>query len=137
MTCLDRPTQLLSILGLVVEGILFGLFTACMMLDQASVVTSKMTHIDRLKGGEDGSGNSLAGVIEVFGASKLGLTVTRFRPDWLSPFAKACFPGSLQDQIMGFCRPCMGGKKSNHNNSNKNGEMELSGKMVRSVVEIV
>jgi hypothetical protein len=132
MTCLDRPTQLLTILGLVVEGILFGLFTACMMLDQASVVTSKMTHIDRLKGGEDDSGNSLAGVIEVFGASAMGLTATRFRPDWLSPFAKACFPGSLQNQIMGFCRPCMGG-----NSNNNNGETELSGKMVRSVVEIV
>jgi hypothetical protein len=132
MTCLDRPTQLLSILGLAVEGILFGLFTACMMLDQASVVTSKMTHIDRLKGGEDSSGNSLAGVIEVFGASTLGLTVTRFRPDWLSPFAKACFPGSLQDQIMGFCRPCMGG-----NGNNTIDETELSGKMARSVVEIV
>ena len=45
LTCLDQPTQLLQILGLIVEAILFGLFTCCMMVDQAGVVTTKMTHI--------------------------------------------------------------------------------------------
>lgn len=142
VTCLDKPTQLLSILGLVVEAILFGLFTSCMMIDQASVVNSKMTHIDRLKGdGEDDPVSSLAGVIEVFGLNARRGNDPRFRPDWLSPFAKVCFPSSLQDEIMGFCRPC--GIHMNHNNSmeseltprssNSNG----GGPMVRSVAEIV
>ena len=139
MTCLDRPTQLVQILGLIVEAILFGLFTSCMMIDQAGVVRSKMTHIDRLKGEGDGIGAaSLAGVVEVFGlaSNKRSLDGSRFRPDWLSPFSKICFPPSLQDEIMGFCTPCIGG--------NRAGETELSSplrpgnsQMVRSVAEIV
>mmetsp|Transcript_61745 Transcript_61745/g.93218 ORF Transcript_61745/g.93218 Transcript_61745/m.93218 type:complete len:303 (-) Transcript_61745:56-964(-) len=140
LTCLDRPTQLLQILGLIVEAILFGLFTSCMMIDQAGVVTTKMTHIDRLKGGDDDSGTSLAGVIEVFGLNnnKRGADSQKFRPDWLSPFAKACFPAKIQDEIMGFCKPCLGGSRM--------GETELaspqslrqgSAPMVRSVAEIV
>lgn len=135
MTCLDRPTQLLTMLGLVVEAILFGLFTSCMMIDQSSVVTSKMTHIDRLKG-EDDTASSLAGVVEVFGLHTRWGNDHRFRPDWLSPFAKVCFPSSLHDEIMGFCRPCL-------NVVNNNKETELSSPsgssplMVRSVAEIV
>lgn len=135
MTCVDRPTQLINVLGLVVEGILFGLFTACMMIDQSGVVTSKMTHIDRLKGdGEDISGTSLAGVIEVFGASKVGATATKFRPDWLSPFANVCFPSSLHDEIMGFCRPCARATGIAH--GNEDGDPS-GGRVVRGAVEIV
>lgn len=102
-TCLDRPSQLLAILGLLVEAILFGMFTACMMLDQASVVRSKVTHIDRFKGAD--VGGTLAGVIEVFGVGRRGVD-SRFRPDWLSPFVRVCFPSSVTDEVMGFCRPC-------------------------------
>lgn len=102
--CLDKPSHLLTILGLLIEAILFGMFTACMMFDQASVVNSKMTHIDRLKGSN--IGGSLAGIIEVFGVGSRGVDYTRFRPDWLSPFARVCFPSSLRDEVMGFCRPC-------------------------------
>lgn len=107
-----------------------------MMIDQAGVVRSKMTHIDRLKGEDDGSaGSALSGVIEVFGLNTYKTPdSSRFRPDWLSPFAKICFPASLHDEIMGFCRPCMGG-------GNKSGETELvrpgTSPMVRSVAEIV
>lgn len=105
-----------------------------MMFDQASVVTSKMTHIDRLKGGEDEAAGALAGVIEVFGLSARRGNDSRFRADWLSPFAKVFFPNSLRDEIMGFCRPCLGG--------NNGGETELSPRpsnapIVRSVAEIV
>ena len=174
-TCLDRPTQLLVILGLIVEAILFGMFTACMMIDQMSVVSSKLTHIDRLKsinfesdpllsstsstkknsGNSGGEIDSLAGVVEVFGWSQHSGLVnggTRFRPDWLSPFAKACFPASIHDEIMGFCRPCgLGGgrnKDAHGDTASELATMSPKGKtagravatgshMVRSVTEIV
>lgn len=133
LACLDRPTQLLPILGLVVEAILFGLFTACMMMDQSSVVSSKMTHIDRLKGGEDeANSSSLAGVIEVFGLEVKRGTDPRFRPDWLSPFAKVCFPPSIRDEIMGFCRPCM--RSTDAEVSPRSGD---AAPLIRSVAEIV
>jgi hypothetical protein len=143
LTCLDKPTQLLSILGLFVEAILFGLFTACMMIDQAGVVTTKMTHIDRLKGGDDDdAGSTLAGVIEVFGlhSQRLEKGGSAFRPDWLSPFHRICFPSSLNDEIMGFCSPCLGGPSSgrgpHHNGSGDfGGGTELL--VNRGVAEIV
>jgi hypothetical protein len=92
----------MNVLGLVMEAILFGLFTSCMMCDQAGVVTSNMTHIDRLKGDE--AGTSVPGLIEVFGLNnKREISGgTKFRQDWLSPFAKVCFPGSIQYVIMIF-----------------------------------
>eukprot|EP00580_Thalassiosira_gravida_P005869 CAMPEP_0201654492 /NCGR_PEP_ID=MMETSP0493-20130528/45524_1 /ASSEMBLY_ACC=CAM_ASM_000838 /TAXON_ID=420259 /ORGANISM="Thalassiosira gravida, Strain GMp14c1" /LENGTH=471 /DNA_ID=CAMNT_0048131053 /DNA_START=1389 /DNA_END=2804 /DNA_ORIENTATION=- len=48
--CVDHPTDLLPLVGLAVEALLFGLFTMCMMCDQWDVVTTNLTHIDRLKG---------------------------------------------------------------------------------------
>jgi len=108
MHCLDEPTHLLNIVGLVVESILFGLFTTCMMCDQWDVVKHGMTHIDRLKGGDLMlSKDRVSGTTEVFG---MGTTMKRaqerFRSDWLSPFASVCFPESVRDDIYGFCRPC-------------------------------
>jgi palmitoyltransferase ZDHHC3/7/25 len=102
-TCLDRPSHLLTILGLVIEAILFGMFTSCMMFDQAEVVRSKLTHIDRFKGADVGGG--VSGVVEVFGVGRQGLG-SSFRTDWLSPFVRVCFPSSVTDEVMGFCRPC-------------------------------
>lgn len=137
MTCLDRPSQLLSILGLFIEAILFGLFTMCMMVDQAGVVTTKMTHIDRLKGGDDSMGSSLAGVVEVFGLDPKKLELAdKFRADWLSPFHRICFPSSLHDEVMGFCRPCGLGGFSSNRNTPMNGDTEMT-PMIRSVAEIV
>lgn len=107
--CLDRPSHLLTVLGLLVEAILFGMFTSCMMFDQADVVRSKVTHIDRFKGSS--IGGALAGVIEVFGVGEQG-DDTRFRPDWLSPFVRVCFPSSVREEVMGFCRPCR--NQANH-----------------------
>lgn len=107
--CLDNPKHLLNMLGLIVEAVLFGMFTSCMMVDQSDVVSSKMTHIDRFKGSGDVGVPSLGGVAEVFGVGPRGghgTNSSRFRFDWLSPFARVCFPPSVQDDIMGFCRPC-------------------------------
>jgi palmitoyltransferase ZDHHC3/7/25 len=140
MTCLDQPNQLLSILGLFIEAILFGLFTSCMMIDQAGVVTTKMTHIDRLKGGDDTLGSSLAGVVEVFGLDPKKLDLAdKFRADWFSPFHRICFPSSLHDEMMGFCRPCgLGGGVSSSSNRNTptNEDTEMTA-MIKSVTEIV
>ena len=48
--CIDHPNDLLPLVGLTVEALLFGLFTICMMADQWDVVVTNLTHIDRLKG---------------------------------------------------------------------------------------
>jgi hypothetical protein len=104
VSCLDQPTHLLTMLGLLVEALLFGMFTFCMIFDQMDVITSKVTHIDRLKGSDFAS--KLAGVTEVFGVGVRGVE-SRFRADWLSPFAKVCFPPSVHDDVMGFCLPCL------------------------------
>ena len=103
MTCLDKPTQLLNVLGLLIESLLFGMFTSCMIFDQSDVIFSKLTHIDRLKGVD--IGGALAGITEVFGVGRRGVGSTRFQPNWLSPFSKVCFPPSVRDEVMGFCRP--------------------------------
>jgi hypothetical protein len=101
------------IIGLLLEALLFGMFTACMMIDQADVVRSKVTHIDRFTGSDIGS-NALSGVVEVFGigpsnsTSHRSVREARFRPDWLSPFVQVCFPSaSLRDEVVGYCRPCL------------------------------
>jgi hypothetical protein len=143
--CVDHPTDLLPLIGLTVEALLFGLFTICMMVDQWDVVATNLTHIDRLKGlGGDhhhhghghghGKGHSQpyynphnqhaqnlmnrsAGVHEVFGArlrlsssSSLPSSSSNHRSEfhftWLSPFHRACFPESIRDDILGYCRPC-------------------------------
>lgn len=102
--CLDHPTQLVNILGLLIEAVLFGMFTSCMIFDQWDVIFSKLTHIDRIKGPEHTVSGALAGVAEVFGVGTHG-DGTRCRMDWFSPFAKACFPAHLRDEVLGFCRP--------------------------------
>jgi len=87
------------------------------MADQWDVVMTNVTHIDRLKGDIfEESGDDHAGVNEVFGigiGGGKGKRWANFRADWLSPFTKVCFPISLEDDIMGFCRPCgfKGGKR--------------------------
>ena len=94
-----------------------------------------MTHIDRLKGGGDVGVPSLGGVAEVFGVGPKGGhggNSARFRFDWLSPFAKVCFPPNVRDDIMGFCRPC-----SNLCATDKDTELTTQRGMARSVAEIV
>jgi hypothetical protein len=108
-----------------------------MMVDQMDVVCSKLTHIDRLKGssdsGKEGGSSSMAGVAEVFGAGRKGeLSPMQFRLDWLSPFAQVCFPASVRDEIMGFCRPCL-----NLNTADSSVELTGPGRMVRNPSDIV
>ncbi|KAL3764343.1 hypothetical protein ACHAW5_003479 [Stephanodiscus triporus] len=143
--CVDHPTDLLPLVGLAVEALLFGLFTLCMMADQWDVVMTNLTHIDRLKGETSSSsaqrrqgggarqqqhagaygrlpqyydqhvGSQIsmmrAGINEVFGTLPSSMTSTafpmsRFHYTWLSPVHMVCFPESVRDDILGYCRPC-------------------------------
>jgi hypothetical protein len=47
--CHTEPSQHLFIIFLVVEGVLFGLFTLCMLGDQWTTISMNQTQIDRLK----------------------------------------------------------------------------------------
>jgi len=79
------------------------------MVDQWDVVLTNVTHIDRLKGDIFEGPENHAGVNEVFGVGiggGKGKKWVECRTDWLSPFTKVCFPDSLENDIMGFCRPC-------------------------------
>mmetsp|Transcript_4497 Transcript_4497/g.9958 ORF Transcript_4497/g.9958 Transcript_4497/m.9958 type:complete len:348 (-) Transcript_4497:418-1461(-) len=124
--CVDHPTDLLPLVGLTVEALLFGLFTLCMMVDQWDVVMTNLTHIDRLKGEQHYNtpghpvrtfvNNARAGINEVFGTGRqyikssssstsTALPMSRFHYTWLSPFHKVCFPDNIHDDIYGYCRP--------------------------------
>lgn len=148
--CLDEPGHILNLVGLIVEAVLFGLFTCCMMVDQWDVVLTNVTHIDRLKG-ETGFGfmddaSRMLGINEVFGSGRAatatttttagsnhhhqlggGMSQSHFRPDWLSPFVRVCFPESVHDEIMGFCRPCGGMTRAERakKNEDDHGDFEL------------
>eukprot|EP00566_Odontella_aurita_P037820 CAMPEP_0113567234 /NCGR_PEP_ID=MMETSP0015_2-20120614/23158_1 /TAXON_ID=2838 /ORGANISM="Odontella" /LENGTH=322 /DNA_ID=CAMNT_0000469597 /DNA_START=583 /DNA_END=1554 /DNA_ORIENTATION=- /assembly_acc=CAM_ASM_000160 len=135
---LDEPTHILNLIGLMVEALLFGLFTCCMMIDQWDVVMTNVTHIDRLKG-ETGfsflDDQRRKDVNEVFGTGR-GST-SHFRPDWMSPFVRVCFPSSLQDEIMGFCRPCGLGTASSTKKDDDDIELGRKSRVARSVPDIV
>ncbi|GAB9466587.1 hypothetical protein Gpo141_00003958 [Globisporangium polare] len=82
----------LRVVFLVLEAVLFGLFTMCMMCDQYSMITTGMTQIDRFKG----EVTDTLGIREVFGgASK------RFALHWVLPVS-IWFPTSLKNQILGY-----------------------------------
>mmetsp|Transcript_14890 Transcript_14890/g.29950 ORF Transcript_14890/g.29950 Transcript_14890/m.29950 type:complete len:526 (+) Transcript_14890:374-1951(+) len=158
--CLDEPEHILNLVGLIVEALLFGLFTCCMMVDQWDVVMTNVTHIDRLKG-ETGFGflddsSRMLGINEVFGSGRAaaaaaggqsnahlggGISASHFRPDWLSPFVRVCFPPSVHDEIMGFCRPCGGMSRAERAKKEDDDDLELrAGRgpaLVYSVVTII
>ncbi|GMH73536.1 hypothetical protein TrST_g7153 [Triparma strigata] len=95
--CMHKPSDTLPIILLVIEGVLFGLFTSCMMLDQYTVVTTNVTQIDRLKGGDEVAPDHE--VNETFGGDK-GAEL-----DWFLP-KTVVFPSSMKEEIYGFCVPC-------------------------------
>jgi ribosomal protein L40E len=159
--CLDQPSHLLYMLGLLIEALLFGMFTSCMMCDQASVVNTRMTHIDRLKQGSffewkssGATAPTLSGLAEVFGiggssssSSKKGGTTSSsgsnadpfssFRLDWLSPWGKVCWDG-FEQEIMGFCRPASSSSSSSTIEMRETTTTTTtSTRSVRSVQEIV
>ncbi|CAM9427067.1 unnamed protein product [Chrysoparadoxa australica] len=77
---------------LMMESMLFGMFTFCMMLDQWGVVTTNQSSIDKLKGETHVVSH---GVNEVFGGD------TGCRLDWLLP-TKVAFPPGIWEEVMGY-----------------------------------
>ena len=88
----SSPRTAIHSILLVVEAVLFGLFTFCMMCDQYSVISTGATQIDRLKG----EVNDSLGIREVFGGSD-----DRFAWHWLFP-VQIWFPSSIKDTILGY-----------------------------------
>eukprot|EP00617_Octactis_speculum_P028079 CAMPEP_0185753222 /NCGR_PEP_ID=MMETSP1174-20130828/11949_1 /TAXON_ID=35687 /ORGANISM="Dictyocha speculum, Strain CCMP1381" /LENGTH=125 /DNA_ID=CAMNT_0028430963 /DNA_START=103 /DNA_END=480 /DNA_ORIENTATION=+ len=81
----------------ILEAILFGLFTLCMLCDQCNVLTSNETKIDRLKGEKH---QQPTVVNEIFGSvSDRGRICTCLV--WLLPF-KVSFPRDMRDEVLGF-----------------------------------
>lgn len=137
--CVDHPTDLLPLIGLAAEALLFGLFTLCMMCDQWDVVMTNLTHIDRLKGHTDTFQHRVqAGINEVFGTGRSMTSSSLphhhhhatsyrrgFHYTWLSPLHKVCFPESVRDDIFGYCRPVSGG--GGGGGRRQNNGIEMSG----------
>jgi len=88
-----------NILGvlLLVESILFGLFTLCMIADQGSSISSNQTQIDRLKNMRHEAPAHILEVNEVFGTpGNISCQWT-----WIIPIVVQ-FPDNLKDKILGY-----------------------------------
>ena len=83
------------IIVLVVEALLFGLFTLCMIGDQATTVLTNQTQIDRLKNIKHNA--QAVEVNEVFGSH----VSSRFQAIWLLP-CSVHFPDAIRDIIVGY-----------------------------------
>lgn len=92
--CNKSPIPELFLVFLVIEGILFGLFTLCMIGDQMTVITTNQTQIDRLKNKKY---DIQTEVHEVFGTP----SHVPFLWSWFIPVPTA-FPHHVRDIIMGF-----------------------------------
>lgn len=89
-----EPTEHLMVIFLVIEAILFGLFTLCMMGDQYTVVATNQTQIDRLKNKKYAY---QVEVNEVLGTP----SQSPFQWQWLLP-VPTVFPPHVKDIIYGF-----------------------------------
>ena len=84
----------LLVVFLLIEAILFGLFTLCMLGDQSTVLTSNQTQIDKLKGYRH---EGIPDFNEVFGGSN----EAPFRLDWLVP-VPVKFPEADKERLLGY-----------------------------------
>lgn len=79
---------------MMIEGVLFGLFTLCMIGDQMTVIITNQTQIDRLKNKKF---DIQTDVHEVFGTP----SQASFAWSWLIP-TPTNFPHHVRDIILGF-----------------------------------
>lgn len=119
---LDHTMSLLVLL----ESILFALFTTCMMCDQWSVVSTNQTQIDRMKQMKPESKSVTFN--EVFGVDHS----VSFRFHFLCP-TPVHFPANLKDEILGYSIPlnliASSGSRYNDNsndNNDKDGSYEMT-----------
>lgn len=78
--CNNTVGGTLMLFGVVIEAMLFGLFTLCMLFDQWGMVVYSTTQIDRLKGsGKETKKSKCESITEVFGGEP------RFSFWWLIP----------------------------------------------------
>lgn len=96
-SCNVSRSDSLVVVFLLVEALLFGLFTLCMMFDQYSVIASHQTKIDRLKGHKH---EAVEDFNEVFGSSNK----VRFSWEWLFP-TPVQFPEDCRARIFGYTLP--------------------------------
>jgi len=95
LTPCGNQDQNIMIIFLLLESLLFGLFTLCMMGDQTTVLSNNQTQIDKLKGDKH---EGVEGFNEVFGCD----SDVKFRYDWVLP-TPATFPDqNLKDQVLGY-----------------------------------
>lgn len=92
--CRGEMDAHLVVVFLLVESILFGLFTLCMLGDQLSSILTNQTQIDRLKNAKF---KQQTEVNEVFGSPAHLLCA----PDWLYP-VQVNFPDALRAGILGY-----------------------------------
>ena len=95
--CPSSPGDAVFVVGVLVEGILFGLFTLCMLADQSETISSNQTQIDRLKNVRHDIQDDID---EVFGTP----TNRTCHSSWFLP-TKAEFPPKFKDKIYGFVLP--------------------------------
>jgi hypothetical protein len=90
-----QSTGNLVIVFLLVEALLFGLFTLCMLGDQSTVLTSNQTQIDKLKGYRH---EGAPDYNEVFGCSN----DVAFSLDWLVPTPAKLPDTAAKERILGY-----------------------------------
>lgn len=91
--CLHDSGGAMWIILLIMESVLFGSFTMCMIFDQWEVVATGTTQIDRLKGE---SHEVRSDVNEVFGGAGKGMAW-----HWMLPL-EPTFPASVRAEILGY-----------------------------------
>lgn len=95
--CPGSPGDAVFLVGLLVEGILFGLFTMCMLVDQSETITSNQTQIDRLKNERHDIQEEIN---EVFGTP----AKSKCHVSWFLP-TQVLFPDNFRDKIFGYMLP--------------------------------
>jgi len=89
----EDPVEGMLIIFVIMEAMLFGLFTACMMLDQWTVVSTGSTTIDRLK---DKDSTHEFDFNEICGGDSMN-----FQLDWLLPTA-VIYPENKREEFFGY-----------------------------------
>ena len=95
--CPGTPGDAVFLVAILVEGILFGLFTLCRLADQSEAITSNQTQIDRLKNERHDIQEEIN---EVFGTP----SNNKCHISWFLP-TQVNFPKMYRDKIYGYILP--------------------------------